>query len=76
RNVMSTFWSVDDTATQQMMTGFYSAKAADPDVSIAEAMQRSQAEAIATGEFSHPFFWAPFATFGDGARKLGLSPAG
>ncbi|MEM6661308.1 MAG: CHAT domain-containing protein, partial [Pseudomonadota bacterium] len=72
RNVLSTFWSVDDFATQELMTGFYGAVAEDNDISIAEAMRKSQADRIEGGELSHPFFWAPFATIGDGARKLRL----
>ncbi len=77
RNVLSTHWSVDDRATQELMVGFYDAVAKDSQVSIAEAMRTSQEKLVAGGEFSHPFFWAPFATIGDGARKLrlGTQPA-
>ena len=73
RNVLSTHWSVDDEATQKLMVGFYSEIAKDPNVSIAEAMRRSQAKQIKGKQLSHPFFWAPFATIGDGARTLNIS---
>ena len=73
RNILSTHWSVDDNATQELMVGFYTAAAEDADVSIAEAMRLSQEKQIEGGELSHPFFWAPFATIGDGARKLGVA---
>ena len=76
RNVLSTHWSVDDQATQKLMVGFYSAVAADADTSIAEAMRRSQAQLIKDKELSHPFFWAPFATIGDGARTLNIAKSG
>ena len=76
RNVLSTHWSVDDRATQELMVGFYSEVAEDENVSIAEAMRRSQAKQIEGKELSHPFFWAPFATIGDGARTLKISKGG
>ena len=72
RNVLSTHWSVDDRATQELMVGFYDAVANDNDITIAEAMRVSQEKQIKGGELSHPFFWAPFATIGDGQRKLRL----
>ena len=75
RNVLSTHWSVDDRATQELMVGFYEEVSKGP-VSIAEAMRRSQAARIEGKEFSHPFFWAPFATIGDGARRLNITRAG
>lgn len=73
RNVLSTHWSVDDRATQKLMVGFYSALATSRTVTIAEAMRRSQAKLIEDKELSHPFFWAPFATIGDGARTLRIA---
>ncbi len=76
RNVLSTHWSVDDRATQELMVGFYKSVADDNEISIAEAMRKSQEAQIKAGELSHPFFWAPFATIGDGARKLRLGKDG
>jgi len=75
RNVLSTHWSVDDRATQELMVGFYGAVASDNEITIAEAMRKSQAALVEGAELSHPFFWAPFATIGDGARKLRLAGA-
>ena len=76
RNVLSTHWSVDDVATQKLMVGFYGEIAKAPNVSIAEAMRRSQAKLIDDKQLSHPFFWAPFATIGDGARSLRIMRGG
>lgn len=70
RNVMSTHWSVDDRSTQTLLSGFYGAVAGKEDPSIAEALRISETKMIEGGELSHPFFWAPFAIIGDGARKL------
>ncbi|MGD1924312.1 MAG: CHAT domain-containing protein [Paracoccaceae bacterium] len=70
RNVLSTLWQADDISAQELMVLFYETASSDEPVSIAEAMRLSQAKLIEGGEFSHPYFWAPFATIGDGARKL------
>lgn len=74
RNVLSTQWSVDDTATQELMVAFYSAGVGAETVSIAEAMRLAQVKQIEGGQLSHPFYWAPFAVIGDGARQLRLAP--
>lgn len=76
RNVVSSYWSVDDIATQELMVGFYGAAAADANVGIAEALRVAEEAQIAGGKHSHPFFWAPFATIGDGARSLRLGGGG
>ena len=70
RNVLSTLWQADDVSAQELMVLFYETASGEDPVSIAEAMRKSQASLIEGGEFSHPYFWAPFATIGDGARKL------
>ena len=70
RNVLSTLWQADDISAQELMVLFYQTASGEDSVSIAEAMRKSQANLIEGGEFSHPYFWAPFATIGDGARKL------
>ena len=70
RNVLSTHWSVDDLATQELMVLFYTTVADDPSASIAESMRRAQVSLIDGAELSHPFFWASFSVIGDGARTL------
>lgn len=70
RNVLSTHWSVDDLATQQLMSLFYEAVSTDASMTIANAMRVSQVELIEGAELSHPYFWAAFAIIGDGARTL------
>ncbi len=72
RNVLSTHWSVDDRATQELMVGFYKGFAGAEGATIAEALRQSEVTLIDGGELSHPFFWAPFAIIGDGARRLHL----
>jgi CHAT domain-containing protein len=72
RNVVSSYWSVDDIATQELMVAFYGASATNATIGIAEALRQAEEGLIAGGKHSHPFFWAPFATIGDGARSLRL----
>jgi len=72
RNVVSSYWSVDDIATQELMVAFYGAAATNVTIGIAEALRQAEDGLIAGGKHSHPFFWAPFATIGDGARSLRL----
>ncbi len=76
RNVMSTHWSVDDRSTQELLSGFYGAIAGKDDPSTAEALRVSETKMIDGGELSHPFFWAPFAIIGDGARRLRIDTEG
>jgi CHAT domain-containing protein len=73
RNVISSYWSVDDIATQELMVAFYGAAMTNANIGIAESLRQAEEELIAGAKHSHPFFWAPFATIGDGARSLRLS---
>lgn len=72
RSVLSTHWSVDDRATQELMVSFYEGLGSEEGATIAEALRESEVALIKGGELSHPFFWAPFAIIGDGARRLRL----
>lgn len=61
--VVASLWSVNDTATRDMMTVFYRELAAGQ--SKAEAMRRAQLAVMHDARFTHPFFWAPFIVLGD-----------
>lgn len=76
RNIISSQWSVDDFATKDLMVNFYSAVSSpEEEVTIAEALRQAQTKQIEGGILSHPFFWAPFITIGDGGRQLTLAAA-
>ena len=60
---MATLWRVDDRATQEFMTDFYTAL--KNDASKAEALQKAQVSMIKS-EYSHPYYWAPFILIGNG----------
>lgn len=65
-------WSVDDSATRQLMTDTLSAFAANPQMSRAQALEkgmRAMMTVDAKGQhayFAHPFAWAPFMVVGEG----------
>lgn len=63
RQVVLSMWSVDDDATADLMTKFYTplvAPAADYAASLAAAKRKM----IADGKWGHPYFWAAFVLHG------------
>jgi CHAT domain-containing protein len=65
-------WSVDDRATQQLMTEIFRRYAADRSRARAEAVRLGMLALIngtqAEPYFAHPFAWAPFFLVGEGRR--------
>ncbi|MBF0128835.1 MAG: CHAT domain-containing protein [Alphaproteobacteria bacterium] len=59
--IVSSLWSVDDRATQDLMVGFYKEMAKSPK---AEALRKAQTAVRA--HHPHPFFWAAFQLTGNG----------
>jgi CHAT domain-containing protein len=65
-------WSVDDAATQQLMTNVLSSYAANGNVSRADALRNGMLKLMAEDArgdhayFAHPFAWAPFMVVGEG----------
>lgn len=59
--IVSSLWSVDDEATQDLMVGFYKELAKSPK---AEALRKAQIAVRA--HRPHPFFWAAFQLTGNG----------
>jgi CHAT domain-containing protein len=62
RSVVGTLWAVSDRATQQFMQDFYADLAHH---GKAEALTQAQRSLLRSGQFSHPYFWAPFVLTGD-----------
>ncbi len=59
RSALATLWSVNDEASADLVTEFY-AQLAQPELSRAEALQRAQLKLLATPDYRHPAYWAPF----------------
>jgi len=57
--VMASLWSVDDSATQELMVAFYQ--------NISKGMSKGEAlrEAKLSQITRHPFYWSPFILIGD-----------
>lgn len=71
RALLVSHWSVDDQATQALMTEVFRRAAADPTLPRAEALRQGMLALMAqatgpTAYFAHPFAWAPFFLVGDG----------
>jgi CHAT domain-containing protein len=66
-------WSVDDAATDQLMTNLFTAYGKGTDVSRARSLHDAMLKLMTAGEtdpdhayFAHPFAWAPFIVVGEG----------
>jgi CHAT domain-containing protein len=61
-NVMATLWPVEDRATADLMTRFYTTLAAgQPE---AEALAEAQRAVLRNPATAHPFYWAEFTLSG------------
>jgi CHAT domain-containing protein len=65
RLVIASHWPVPDdyNATERLITGLFSAPPGTPTVT---ALRLSQRQLMDDANTSHPFYWAAFATVGDG----------
>ncbi|WP_293132408.1 CHAT domain-containing tetratricopeptide repeat protein [Microcoleus sp. bin38.metabat.b11b12b14.051] len=59
--VMASLWSVDDSATQELMVAFY--QNINKGMSKAEALRQAKLSQIKISP--HPFYWSPFILIGD-----------
>ncbi len=69
RTVAASLWPADDAATADLMSRFY-ARLVSPDgsdkaVTVSAALRGAQQET--RNRYPHPYYWAAFALFGDGA---------
>ena len=72
RSVLATHWAVESEASRQLVSRLFADVARDPKGNRAQGVQRVQVAMIdgtlGGGAYAHPFFWAPYALFGDPAR--------
>lgn len=71
RSVLATHWAVDSAASQLLVTEIFGDAARDTRRSRAESVQAGQLALIGgkgNPAYAHPFFWAPYALFGDPSR--------
>jgi CHAT domain-containing protein len=74
RAVVASHWPVPDSfdATTTLITGIF---ANAGQISVGEALRRSQVGMMDTAATSHPYYWSGFAIIGDAAKPL-LGPPG
>ena len=71
RSALATHWAVESLSAQQLVTRTFVHQAANRDATRAESLRHAQLEFIegqAGAAFVHPFFWAPYALYGDPAQ--------
>ncbi|WP_017667800.1 CHAT domain-containing protein [Sandarakinorhabdus sp. AAP62] len=76
RAVIASHWPVPDSfdATKTLITGLF---ADAGQLSVGEALRRSQVKMMDVAETSHPYYWSGFAIIGDAAKPLmGKVPGG
>ncbi len=62
-SVLMSLWKVDDSATRELMTGYYSRLAKGG--GRAESLRDVQRDFLADSKRAHPYFWAAFELNGD-----------
>lgn len=62
RNVAVSLWPVSDESTVSLMAGFYQrlSKGADH----ADSLRQAKLDLIRSGQYAHPYYWAPFVLAG------------
>jgi len=72
RSLLVSHWSVDDRATQALMTQVFLHSARDKNVSRSEALRQGMLSLMENAKgktvyFAHPFAWVPFFLVGEGS---------
>jgi CHAT domain-containing protein len=64
RSVLATHWAVESASAAALSSATFQAGG----TTRAEALRQAQLGLIQSGNWSHPFYWAPYALFGDPAQ--------
>ncbi|KAB8315833.1 CHAT domain-containing protein [Tolypothrix campylonemoides VB511288] len=64
KSVLASLWSINDAATVTLVKKFYTEWYQNK-VSKAEALRRAQLTLISSGQYAHPYYWAPFILVGN-----------
>ncbi len=72
RSVLATQWAVESEASRQLVGQVFADAARDPKGGRASSLRQAQLAMIdgtlGGGRYAHPFYWAPYALFGDPIR--------
>ena len=64
-SLVASLWKVNDKATYQLMSNFYSCLI-NSDMKISQALQQSKINMLSHKFYQHPFYWAAFNIYGLG----------
>ena len=64
RSTIASLWSVDDSATSQLMIALYQSLSS-ANVTRAESLRLAQLTLLKNQNYSHPCFWAAFVLLGN-----------
>jgi len=64
KNIIVSFWSVADESTAELMVDFYKNLLQKKDQNFREALQQAKVNMIKKGNYSAPYYWAPFVMIG------------
>ena len=62
KSVIASLWQINDSATTELISDFY--RNLSPDSTKAESLQQAQLSLMATDNWQHPAYWAPFLLIG------------
>ncbi len=65
RSAFATLWYVNDEASTQLVTDFYTILRKEPELSKAKALQQAQVKLLSQPATSHPCLWAPYILIGN-----------
>ena len=68
RSLLVTHWSVESQSAMLLTTNTFEAYAKDPAITRAEALRQAMLKVMASRDYQHPAFWAPYALVGEGGR--------
>ncbi|MEX0962666.1 MAG: CHAT domain-containing protein [Pseudohongiellaceae bacterium] len=62
KSVIASLWQINDSATTELISDFY--RNLSPDSTKAVSLQQAQLSLMATDNWKHPAYWAPFLLIG------------
>ena len=65
RSAFATLWFVNDAASTQVVSDFYTELTTHPEHTKAQALQIAQQKLLAQPRYAHPCYWAPYLLIGN-----------
>jgi CHAT domain-containing protein len=65
RSALASLWSINDEATERVMSRFYAQLKDHSNLTKAQALQAAQKTLLTDQQFKHPAYWSPFMIIGN-----------